>query len=115
MLKISQGKACKAFGISKSDLQKLCNGELDIVSEIALGLERLGSAESGFWLQLQRDFDSHPKRGGARVGAGRKKKDFVSKQVRISASPEEMVHIQEWLKSQANTGAALADLILNSR
>jgi addiction module HigA family antidote len=75
-LNVSQTKASKAFEISKTDLQKLCNGELDVTPAIAAGLERLGSAESAFWLQLQDNFNTHPKRGGARVGAGRKKKSL---------------------------------------
>jgi addiction module HigA family antidote len=114
-LNVSQAKASKAFGISKTDLQKLCNGELDITPAVAAGLERLGSAESAFWLQLQENFNTHPKRGGARVGAGRKKKEFISKQVRISAAPEEMIRIQAWLEAQPNTSTALAELILKSR
>jgi addiction module HigA family antidote len=111
-LEVSDAKAGKVFGMSKADLQKLRQGEFDITPEIAVGLEQLGSAEQEFWLQLQRDYDSHPKRGGARVGAGRKRKNFVSKQVRISAPPEEMKRIQAWLEAQPNTSQALAKLIL---
>ena len=113
-LGVSQAKASKALRITKFELQQLCAGELDITPGIADGLEQLGSANREFWLQLQRDYNAHPKRGGARVGAGRKRKDFVSKQVRISAPPEDMARIQAWLEAQPNTSTALAELILKS-
>ena len=114
-LGLSPNKASLVLGISQADLQKLCNGELDITPNIASGLEQLGSGEAAFWLRLQQQFEAHPKRGGFRSGSGRKKKHFVSKQVRISASAEEMERIQVWLEAQPNTSTALAELILNAR
>jgi addiction module HigA family antidote len=113
-LGITAKKASKIFGITQQELAQLCAGLLDITPSIANGLEQLGSAEAGFWLQLQKDYDQHPKRGGYRLGAGRKKKNFVSKQVRISAPPEEMQQIQAWLEMQNNTSQALAQLILHA-
>jgi addiction module HigA family antidote len=102
-LGLSPKKASLALGITQTDLQKLCNGTLDITPGIAAGLEQLGSGEADFWLRLQQQFNVHPKRGGFRAGSGRKKKHFVSKQVRISA-PE----------AQPNTSTALAELILQA-
>ena len=112
-LEISELTASQALGISFEDLRLLCNGELNINQNIASGIEQLGSAEASFWLDLQHAYNLHPKRGGFRVGAGRKKRFFASKQVRISASPEDMVRIQRWLDAQGNTSRALAELILN--
>ena len=106
--------ATQALGISAADLQRLYAGESDIMPAIALSLETLGSADAAFWLTLQANYDAHPKRGGHRVGAGRKKRDLVSKQVRISAAPSEMTRIQNWLNAQANTSEALAKLILQT-
>jgi addiction module HigA family antidote len=114
-LGLNPKKASLALGISQVDLKKLCNGELDITPSIAAGLEQLGSGEAAFWLRLQQQFDTHPKRGGFRAGSGRKKKHFVSKQVRISAPAEEMERIRAWLEAQPNTSTALAELILNAR
>ncbi len=113
-LGISASKASKTFGVSKQELQQLCVGLLGITPSIAHGLEQLGSAKAEFWLQLQKEYTKHPKRGGSRMGAGRKKKNFISKQVRISAPSEEMQQIQAWLEMQSNTSRALADLILHA-
>lgn len=113
-LETSATKASKIFNITKEELHLLCEGELDITPNIADGLEKLGSAESSFWLKLQSDYNTHPKRGGYRAGAGRKKQDFVSKQVRISAPVDEMERIQAWLDTQPNTSRALAELILHA-
>jgi addiction module HigA family antidote len=113
-LGVSAAKACKVFNISKEELQQLYDGEIDITPNIADGLEKLGSTESSFWLKLQDSYNTHPKRGGYRAGAGRKKQDFVSKQVRISAPVEEMERIQAWLDTQPNTSRALAELILHA-
>jgi addiction module HigA family antidote len=113
-LEVSNAKACKVFKINKEKLQQLFNGELDITPNIAAGLEELGGIESSFWLKLQSNYNTHPKRGGYRPGAGRKKQDFVSKQVRISAPAEEMERIQAWLDTQPNTSRALAELILHA-
>jgi antitoxin HigA-1 len=111
-LGLSPKQASLTLGISQSELQKLCAGEFDITPSVAAGLEQLGSGEAAFWLRLQQQFDAHPKRGGFRAGSGRKKKHFVSKQVRISASAEEMERIRAWLEAQPNTSTALAKLIL---
>lgn len=113
-LGIGVKKASKTLGIGSQELKQLCTGLLDITPSIANGLEQLGSAEAGFWLELQKDYTEHPKRGGSRIGAGRKKKDFISKQVRISAPPQEMQQIQAWLEMQSNTSRALAELILHA-
>ena len=106
--------ATHALGISAGELQQICAGESDITPAIAASLETLGSADAAFWLALQANFDTNPKRGGYRAGAGRKKRDLVSKQVRISAAPSEMTRIQSWLNAQANTSEALATLILQT-
>ena len=113
-LGLNPKQASLALGISQSDLQKLFAGEFDITPGVAAGLEQLGSGEADFWLRLQQQFDTHPKRGGFRAGSGRKKKHFVSKQVRISASAEEMERIRVWLEAQPNTSTALAELILRA-
>lgn len=113
-LGISDSKAKKILSISTVELEQLRHGQLDINPQIATGLEQLGSTEAGFWLALQENYNTHPKRGGFRAGAGRKKKDFVSKQVRISAVPEEMSKIQAWLEAQPNISKALAELILKT-
>ena len=113
-LGLSPKQASLALGISQTDLQKLFAGEFDITPGVAAGLEQLGSGEADFWLRLQQQFDAHPKRGGFRTGSGRKKKHFVSKQVRISASAEEMERIRAWLEAQPNTSTALAELILRA-
>jgi addiction module HigA family antidote len=113
-LGIGNQQASQAFGITPKELQKLYLGEYDITQIIANALEQLGSAEASFWLALQHNYDMHPKRGGYRQGSGRKKKDFISKQVRISAPAEEMSKIQAWLEAQPNTSRALADLILGA-
>lgn len=114
-LGMSQSKASKVLGLSKQALQQLCQGELDITPSIATALEQLGSGDASFWLALQQNYNLHPKRGGNRVGAGRKKKNFISKQVRISAPNEEMAKIEIWLKTQPNTSRALAALILQAQ
>ncbi len=113
-LGVGTAEACKIFKISEQELQQLFDGEIDITPNIADGLEKLGSTESGFWLKLQNSYNTHPKRGGYRAGAGRKKQDFVSKQVRISAPVDEMERIQAWLDTQPNTSRALAELILHA-
>jgi addiction module HigA family antidote len=114
VLEVSPAKASKTFKISQKELQQLLNGERDITPNIAAGLEKLGGIESDFWLKLQQNYNTHPKRGGYRAGAGRKKQDFVSKQVRISAPVDEMERIQAWLDTQPNTSRALAELILHA-
>ena len=63
-LGLSPKKASLELGISQTDLQKLCNGAIDITPGIAAGLEKLGSGDATFWLRLQHGFDSHP--NGAR-------------------------------------------------
>lgn len=107
-------QASQVLGVRAADLQRLYAGESDITPAIAIALETLGSADAAFWLALQANFNAHPKRGGYRVGAGRRKRDLVSKQVRISAAPNEMTHIQSWLNAQANISEALAKLILQT-
>jgi addiction module HigA family antidote len=55
-LGVSEAQAAATFGIARTDLLRLFDGQFDITAEIASGLERLGSAECDFWLRLQCDY-----------------------------------------------------------
>jgi addiction module HigA family antidote len=110
-LDISKAQAAIAFGVTKKQLELLLVGELPITQQIAQALENFGSTEAAMWLRLQQSYDTHPKRGGSRQGAGRKREHLKTKQVRITASPEVMQRIESWLKQQHNAARALADLI----
>jgi addiction module HigA family antidote len=110
-LDISKARAAVAFGLTSQQLERLLAGELPITPQIAQALEEFGSTEAAIWLRLQQSYDTHPKRGGSRQGAGRKREHLKSKQVRITASPEVMQRIESWLGQQHNAARALADLI----
>lgn len=110
-LGISLKDAAIAFGLSDAELAELFQGTRSITPEVAAALEKMGSSPANLWLQLQNAFDTHPKRGGTRVGAGRKRENLSTKQVRITAPPETMQLVETWLGQQSNAARALADLI----
>ena len=110
-LGISTKEAAIAFGLNDTELTELFKGTRGITPQIATALENMGSNPASLWLQLQNAFENHPKRGGNRVGAGRKPENLQTKQVRITAPPETMQLIERWLGQQSNAARALADLI----
>jgi addiction module HigA family antidote len=110
-LKISKENAAQAFGLNNTELEELLQGTRSITPQIAAALENMGSSPANLWLQLQASYETHPKRGGTRVGAGRKREHLQTKQVRITAPPETMQLIETWLAQQNNAARALAELI----
>jgi addiction module HigA family antidote len=110
-LNISLDHAAQAFGLNQTELEELLAGTRAITPAIAQALETMGSSPASLWLQLQAAYETHPKRGGTRVGAGRKREYLQSKQVRITAPSETMKLVETWLSQQNNAARALADLI----
>jgi plasmid maintenance system antidote protein VapI len=91
----------------------MVKGNEPLSLEMALALEKAWNVPVSVWLKLEQDYKNHPKRlGGARMGAGRKLTGVQSRQVRVSAQPEEMQLIQNWLKAQSSAASSLAGLIL---
>jgi plasmid maintenance system antidote protein VapI len=111
---IAPDHASLALGLTKAELEQLCQGELDISPAIAKALEQLGIGQAKIWQALQQSHNAHPTHGGSRVGAGRKKQDLTSRHIRISAPPAQMQKIEAWLKNQKNKARAVADLIASA-
>ncbi len=113
-LKITAKKAAQELEITQTEYVQLIRGEIELTPSMAKHLERLGSGTATIWLKLQKNYENHPKhpsRGGARPNSGPKPSGHSSKQVRISAAPEDMEIITTWLKSQKNAARAVAKLI----
>jgi plasmid maintenance system antidote protein VapI len=113
--KIKLDRLARHLELKTYELEALLNGDAPLTPAIAAKLEELWGIEASTWTQLEQSYQrhpKHPKRGGARVGAGRKKSGIVSKQVRISASLDELKRIETWLKAQPSAAQSLAKLIL---
>jgi plasmid maintenance system antidote protein VapI len=114
-LGMSNVQAAQNLKIPLFQLEALLNGETPLTESIAEGLVKLVGGRKEFWLGLEADYVSHPKFagwGGSRTGSGRKKLGLSSKQIRLSAKPDEMQQIEVWLKHQKNAGQIVAKLIL---
>ncbi len=99
--------------LEPQEFMAMVTGNASLTLEMALALEKAWDVPISVWLKLEEDYANHPKRmGGARLGAGRKSTGVQSRQVRISAQPEEMRLIQNWLKAQSSAANSLATLIL---
>jgi plasmid maintenance system antidote protein VapI len=113
--KISPANAALALQMEFDDFNALLKGEAPLTERIAEGLVKLIGGRKEFWLGLEADYVAHPKFagwGGSRTGSGRKKLGLTSKQIRLSAEPEQMTKIEAWLKKQKNASQAVAQLIL---
>ncbi len=114
-MNISLANAALALRLELNDFEALLKGEAPLTERIAEGLVTLIGGRKEFWLGLEADYVSHPKFagwGGSREGSGRKKLGLTSKQIRLSAEPDEMTKIEAWLKNQKNASQAVAKLIL---
>ncbi len=113
-----KGKAKRDFleraGINKDQLSLILCNQLAISNDFARFLEQEFQITANVWLKLENEMLSHPKsgRGGAREGAGRKELGLKTRQVRISANPEDMKVIEGWLKYQSSAAQSVASMIL---
>jgi addiction module HigA family antidote len=113
--KVTPHRLAQQLEVKLERLEAVLNGAAPLSPEIASKLEQRWGIEASIWTRLERAYQrhpKHPKRGGARVGAGRKKSGIVSKQVRISAPPDDFERIETWLKAQPSAAQSLAKLIL---
>ena len=115
-----KGKAKKNFleraGLNEKQLQLVLLDQFPISRYLALFFEQEFEIPAGVWLQLENEMNSHSKavrRGVARTGAGRKELGLKSRQLRISAKPEDMQVIESWLKHQSSAAQSVASLILD--
>ncbi len=114
-LNMPYAKAAQVLEIPLFQLEALLAGETPLTEAIAERLVKLVGGRKEFWLDLEADYTSHPKFagwGGSREGAGRKKLGLTSKQIRLSAKPDEMKKIVAWMKKQKNASQLIAKLIL---
>ncbi len=112
-LGISPQEFAKQHHLEPDAFTAMVAGEKPLTLAMALALEAAWNVPTLVWLKLEEDYQNHPKRkGGARVGAGRKSTGVQSRQVRISAQPEDMRLILDWLKTQSSAASSLANLIL---
>jgi addiction module HigA family antidote len=114
-LGMPNSQAAQTLKIPLFQLEALLKGETPLTPEIAERLVGLVGGRKEFWLNIEADYVAHPKFagwGGSREGSGRKKLGLTSKQIRLSAAPDEMTKIEAWLKTQKNASQAVAKLIL---
>jgi plasmid maintenance system antidote protein VapI len=111
---ITEAQFAQELGLTLPELEALLIGKAELTPEIALSLEKRWGVPREIWLKLEAGYRAHPKNpwGGARVGAGRKPLELKSKQVRISAPPDDFERIETWLKAQPSAAQSLAKLIL---
>jgi addiction module HigA family antidote len=112
---IKPQRLARHLELDDRQLETLLRGDAPLTPEVAAKLEAIFDIEAAFWIRLEQSYQRHPKhprRGGTRVGAGRKRSGIVSKQVRISASSDDLERIETWLKAQPSAAQSLAKLIL---
>jgi plasmid maintenance system antidote protein VapI len=99
--------------LTVDEFVRLLMNELEITPQIASQLEDHFRIPADIWLGYSNP-TRKAQRGGKRKGSGRKKTGHVTRLIRISASPEDMLRINNWITSNNRVAHKVATYILEN-
>lgn len=106
---LSPTAAAKELGFTVAKLKGILAGDVHLTEADALQIADTWGQNPQTWLNLQQQHDTHPKvHGGKRKGAGRPKTGLVTKQLRVSGTPDQLAAIEAWMAAQGKGNGARA-------